>query len=71
MLRVARSLPVRINQKANFSMSSRKLAGDDNPIYRAADKIGEKVSTDSKVPFSPTHLYPLLCTCSSILTTLM
>ncbi|KAH8153700.1 uncharacterized protein LAJ45_02513 [Morchella importuna] len=31
-------------------MSSRKLAGDDNPIHRAADKVGEKMPSDAKNP---------------------
>lgn len=57
MLRIARSLPVRINQKAFFGMSSRKLSGDDNPIHRAADKVGEKMPTDPKVlPLLPSSL---------------
>lgn len=34
-------------------MSSRKLAGDDNPIHRAADKVGEKMPSDAKVWTSP------------------
>ncbi|KAI5851397.1 hypothetical protein DFP73DRAFT_490590 [Morchella snyderi] len=41
---------ITLPQSATFTMTSRKLAGDDNPIHRAADKVGEKVPSDKKNP---------------------
>ncbi|KAL0638825.1 hypothetical protein Q9L58_002054 [Maublancomyces gigas] len=56
MLRTtAQKLPLRTYffkypQRATFTMTSRNLAGEDNPVHRAADKVGEKMPSKPEDP---------------------
>ncbi|KAI5850733.1 hypothetical protein BZA05DRAFT_374437 [Tricharina praecox] len=44
------TVPLTTSQIRTFTMTSRKLAGSDNPIHRAAENIGEKKDTNPKNP---------------------
>lgn len=47
-----RSYFIRYPQTASFTMTSRNLTGDENPVHRAADKVGEKMPAKPEVgPF--------------------